>query len=125
MHPQQKTIVKNAPLLNIIKLDTHGVHLQKKTVKNAPLLNISKLDTHGVHLQKKTVKNAPLHTIIKLDTHGVHLWKKTVRDESFMKLSSYAHATYSPFRKSSNTNALLQYYRKVKIDVLLNINEEE
>ncbi len=47
-------------LLAIIKLDTHGVHLQKKVVKNAPLLNTIKSDTHGVHLKKKVIRNAPL-----------------------------------------------------------------
>ena len=52
--------------IGLSKLDTHRVHLKKKIVKNAPLLHIIKLDTHEV--QKLDTQE-----VQKLDTHGVHL----------------------------------------------------
>ena len=46
----KKKVIKNAPLLNVIRLDTQVVHLTEKVVKNTLLLNIIKSATHGVHL---------------------------------------------------------------------------
>jgi hypothetical protein len=50
------------------------VHLQKKIVKNAPILKVIKSVTHVVHLPEEGhQERIPSSEIIKIDTHVVHL----------------------------------------------------